>query len=189
MQPADVRLFAPLLDLAAHGEVLLRHHLARELVRLAADRRGRYPLLADAHDQDPAGQRLARLAESALPVGDLLAFLRSAARYRTDYGTLLTALRRGDADPYVTMLDHCAAWVQFLYGDQVGRLREEEPAPLRVKWAIARREGTTSAGNFYNRLTITLPCYQRPVTTVGPVDEERAVAGWGRYRQTPGGPG
>jgi hypothetical protein len=173
MQPADVRLFAPLLDLAAHGEVLLRHHLERELVRLAADRRGRYPLLADAHDQDPAGQRLARLAESALPVGALLAFLRSAARYRTDYGTLLTALRRGDADPYVTMLDHCAAWVQFLYGDQVGRLREEEPAPLRVKWAIARREGTTSAGNFYNRLTITLPLLSKTgYDPVGPVDEE-----------------
>ena len=173
MEPEQVRLIAPLLDIAAYGETLLRHHLDRRLATLLGAHQNHYPIVSNARDEDPTLPRLRQLAEQAMNPEQFVDVLRQIARFRDDYGKLFAALHSNRDDQYVKVLTDCSAWITFLYGDQADRLQQELPTPLRVKWAISKHEGTTSAGNFYNKLTITLPLLAKSgLEPIGPMEEE-----------------
>ena len=173
IEPEQAHFIAPLLDIAAYGEQMLRHYLDRQVAALFAGQQDRYPLVANARDQDASFSRLSGLAQRAMAPEDLIEFLRKVDRFQQDYGRLFAALHAGRDDPYAAVLGHCAAWVEFLYGADASRLNQESPSPLNVKWAIAKHEGTTSAGNFYNRLTITLPLLAKgSYEPVGAIEEE-----------------
>ena len=173
MEPEQVRLIVPLLDIAAYGEILLRHHLDRQLATLLGPHQNHYPIVSDARDEDPALSRLRQLAEQAMNPEKFVDVLREIARFSDDYGKLFSALHRNRDDQYVQVLADGSAWISFLYGDQADRLQQELPTPLKIKWAISKHEGTTSAGNFYNKLTITLPLLAKSgLEPIGPVEEE-----------------
>ncbi|MGD8450407.1 MAG: type VI secretion protein IcmF/TssM N-terminal domain-containing protein [Phycisphaerae bacterium] len=156
MQLEDFRLTSPLLDIAAYGEVLLANHLDRQLATLFEPVREHYPFVADARDEAPF-ERLGRLAEGAASPGQLLDLLRQADDFQREHGELLRALHPDSGHNSIRVLDQCAAWVAFLYGADAGRLHNDQPLPLKVKWAISKHEGTASAGSVYTNVTITLP--------------------------------
>ena len=154
---SDFALTAPLLDLAAYAEQLLRHDLDARLAGVLEPGRNRYPCVRDATDRDPNFAGLVPLAERSLPPEEFYTLLQQLYRFQQDYAKLFAALHTAAGDPYVVALADGAKWLSFLYGDKLGRVLEAQPAPLRVKLAVAKRKGTTSAASVYNKLMIRLP--------------------------------
>ncbi len=164
----------PLIELEAHGRVLLRHYLDGRLHELLKGDAGRFPLAASANDTSTDLQLLTRLADQALSADALRELLKRTREFDGSFGKLLAELHQPESDVLRT-LSQCDAWIKFLYGDTPAL--DQPPPPLTVNLGFARDIDSLSAGTAYERFEIGLPLLGRVSNSPAGVIEFAARTG------------
>ena len=136
---ADFPLIAPLVDIAAYGDRLLVAHLDSRFSALF-NRAGGYPI-GGGGAADPAA---------------LVQTLAAVMKFKEDYGALYA--RVGSSSIEATFAQ-CEAWVRFLYGNDLGLLRQGglPPAQLVTVGFCKPGAGTLNIANVYGNAEVALP--------------------------------
>ena len=154
----DFPLITPLVDIARHGQRLLRHHLDSELARRFKAYRGQYPVIEPRAAQDESFELVSLRELAAVDGEDFVSLLRDMARFQRDYGALYEGVQPDSAGD---TLRRARAWITFLYEDAnelAGAKQPELPRlPLSIEVCDDRSGQYRPPGAFYNTVKVSLP--------------------------------
>ncbi len=157
--PENFALTAPLLDLAKHGEELLKHELRSQLYQRFRPLEGRFPVVADPYDASTDLRKLSDLGQKAADPNEFIKLLRELAEFRRERGKLVEKLfPENDPvnDSVRRSLDLAGKWAAFLYKDP-NSLRNKDPERIELTLAVAKPGDVTAAGAAYDNVEFYLP--------------------------------